>query len=195
MSSRFDWANGKFEAIVRPSKGYHGLNFYETFGELGWITKARTEGMRDMGPCPSPFNAFLFLQGLETLHLRMERHCENALRTAEFLQKDARISFVNYPGLSDNPYHDLAGKYLPQGYGSVFSFGVKGGYDTAVRFIEALQIHSHLANVGDAKSLIIHPASTTHAQLSEEDMKKVASLTALTLGESGPEVYFVTDPQ
>lgn len=170
-SGRFDWANGKFEAIVRPSKGYHGLNFYETFGELGWITKARTEGMRDMGPCPSPFNAFLFLQGLETLHLRMERHCENALKTAEFLQKDARVSFVNYPGLPDNPYHELARKYLPRGYGSVFSFGIKGGYDTAVRFIESLQIHSHLANVGDAKSLIIHPASTTHAQLSEEDMK------------------------
>ncbi len=170
-SGRFDWANGKFASMVSPSKGYHGLNFYETFGELGYITKARTEGLRDMGPCPSPFNAFLFLQGLETLHLRMERHSENGLKVAEFLSADPRVPFVNYPGLPGSPYFELAQKYLPRGQGSVFSFGVRGGYDAAVKFIEALEIHSHLANVGDAKSLIIHPASTTHAQLSEEDMK------------------------
>ncbi|MBT4429333.1 MAG: O-acetylhomoserine aminocarboxypropyltransferase/cysteine synthase, partial [Nitrospinaceae bacterium] len=170
-SGRFNWANGKFPSMVSPSKGYHGLNFHETFGELGYITKARTEGMRDMGPCPSPFNAFLFLQGLETLHLRMERHSENAQRVAEFLAADERVSFVNYPGLATSPYYDLGQKYLSQGQSSVFSFGVKGGYEAAVKFIEGLEIHSHLANVGDAKSLIIHPASTTHAQLTQEDMK------------------------
>ncbi|MBT5947747.1 MAG: O-acetylhomoserine aminocarboxypropyltransferase/cysteine synthase [Nitrospinaceae bacterium] len=170
-SGIFNWANGKFPSMVSPSKGYHGLNFHETFGELGYITKARTEGMRDMGPCPSPFNAFLFLQGLETLHLRMERHSENAQRVAEFLAADERVSFVNYPGLATSPYYDLGQKYLSQGQSSVFSFGVKGGYEAAVKFIEGLEIHSHLANVGDAKSLIIHPASTTHAQLTQEDMK------------------------
>lgn len=170
-SGRFNWANGKFPSMVSPSKGYHGLNFHETFGELGYITKARTEGMRDMGPCPSPFNAFLFLQGLETLHLRMERHSENARKVADFLAADERISFVNYPGLKQSPYYDLSRKYLPLGQSSVFSFGVEGGYEAAVKFIEGLEIHSHLANVGDAKSLIIHPASTTHAQLTEEDMK------------------------
>ena len=170
-SGRFDWANGKFASMVNPSKGYHGVNFHETFGELGYITKARTEGMRDMGPCPSPFNAFLFLQGLETLHLRMERHCENAQKVAEFLAQDPRVTFTNHPGLPDSPYHGLARKYLSPGYGSVFSFGIEGGFEAAVKFIEKLEIHSHLANVGDAKSLIIHPASTTHRQLSEEDMK------------------------
>ncbi|MDP7169122.1 MAG: O-acetylhomoserine aminocarboxypropyltransferase/cysteine synthase [Nitrospinota bacterium] len=170
-SGKFNWANGKFGSMVGPSKGYHGLNFYETFGELGYITKARTEGLRDMGPCPSPFNAFLFLQGLETLHLRMERHCENAGKVVNFLAADRRVSFVNYPGLPENSGHELSLKYLPGGAGSVFSFGVEGGYAAAVKFIEGLEIHSHLANVGDAKSLIIHPASTTHAQLTESDMK------------------------
>jgi O-acetylhomoserine (thiol)-lyase len=170
-SGKFNWANGKFGSMVGPSKGYHGLNFYETFGELGYITKARTEGLRDMGPCPSPFNAFLFLQGLETLHLRMERHCENAGKVVNFLAADRRVSFVNYPGLPENSGHELSLKYLPGGAGSVFSFGVEGGYAAAVKFIEGLEIHSHLANVGDAKSLIIHPASTTHAQLTEADMK------------------------
>ena len=170
-SGKFNWANGKSGSMVGPSKGYHGLNFYETFGELGYITKARTEGLRDMGPCPSPFNAFLFLQGLETLHLRMERHCENAGKVVNFLAADRRVSFVNYPGLPENSGHELSLKYLPGGAGSVFSFGVEGGYAAAVKFIEGLEIHSHLANVGDAKSLIIHPASTTHAQLTESDMK------------------------
>jgi len=170
-SGKFNWANGKFEAIVKPSKGYHGLNFHETFGELGFITKVRAEALRDIGPCMSPFNAFLFLQGLETLPLRMERHCENAQKVAEFLAADPRVSFVHHPGLPDSPSYELANKYLPRGKGSIFSFGVKGGFEAGVRFIEALQLHSHLANVGDAKGLIIHPASTTHAQLSEEDMK------------------------
>ena len=169
-SGRFDWANGKFESIVSPSRGYHGMNFYETFGEYGFIMKVRAESLRDVGSCLSPFNAFLFLQGLETLHLRMERHCENARKVAEFLADHPRVSFVHYPTLPGSPYRELAGKYLPGGAGSVFSFGVKGGYEAGVRFIESLALLSHLANVGDAKSLVIHPASTTHQQLSEEDM-------------------------
>ncbi len=170
-SGRFGWANGKFPGMVEPSPGYHGLRFFETFGELGFLMKARAESLRDIGPCPSPFNGFLFLQGLETLSLRMERHCENARRVAERLARDSRISFVSYPGLPDSPENEKARKYLPNGQGAVFSFGVRGGFEAAVRFINALRLHSHLANVGDAKSLIIHPASTTHAQLSEEDMR------------------------
>ena len=170
-SGRFDWANGKFPGMVDPSPGYHGLRFFETFGELGFLMKARAESLRDIGSCLSPFNGFLLAHGLETLSLRMERHCENAQKVADYLAQDARISFVNFPGLAENPEHERAKKYLPNGQGAVFSFGVQGGFDAAVRFINALQLHSHLANVGDAKSLIIHPASTTHAQLSEEDMK------------------------
>ena len=170
-SGRFDWANGKFPGMVDPSPGYHGLRFFETFGELGFLMKARAESLRDIGSCLGPFNGFLFAQGLETLPLRMERHCENAQKVAEFLAQDSRVSFVSYPGLPDSPEYERAQKYLPNGQGAVFSFGVRGGFDPAVRFINALQLHSHLANVGDAKSLIIHPASTTHAQLSEEDLK------------------------
>ena len=170
-SGRFDWANGKFPGMVEPSPGYHGLRFFETFGELGFLMKARAESLRDIGSCLGPFNGFLLAQGLETLPLRMGRHCENAQKVADFLAGDSRISFVNYPGLADSPEHERAQKYLPNGRGAVFSFGVSGGFEAAVRFINALQLHSHLANVGDAKSLIIHPASTTHAQLSEEDMR------------------------
>ena len=170
-SGRFDWANGKFPGMVDPSPGYHGLRFFETFGELGYLMKARAESLRDIGSCLSPFNGFLLAHGLETLSLRMERHCENAQKVAEYLAGDARISFVSYPGLTDSPEHEKAQKYLPNGQGAVFSFGVSGGFEAAVRFINALQLHSHLANVGDAKSLIIHPASTTHAQLSEEDLR------------------------
>ncbi len=170
-SGRFNWANGKYPGMIDPSPGYHGMRFFETFGEYGFLMKARAESLRDIGPCQSPFNAFLFLQGLETLSLRMGRHCENAQRVAEYLAQDSRISFVSYPGLADSPEYEKAQKYLPNGQGAVFSFGVRGGFEAAVRFINTLQLHSHLANVGDAKSLIIHPASTTHAQLSEEDMK------------------------
>jgi len=170
-SGRFDWANGKFPGMTDPSPGYHGLRFFETFGEYGFLMKARAESLRDIGPCLSPFNGFLFLQGLETLSLRMRWHCENARKTAEYLAADSRTSFVSYPGLADSPDCQKARKYLPDGQGAVFSFGVRGGFDAAVRFINALKLHSHLANVGDAKSLIIHPASTTHAQLSEEDMR------------------------
>ena len=168
-SGKFPWDNGKFPDMIEPSKGYHGIRFYETFGDFGYITKCRLETLRTLGPSLSPFNAFLFLQGLETLHLRMARHVENALRVAEHLNDHAAVSWVKYAGLKDNPYHALANRYLPMGAGSILTFGVKGGQDAGVKFIENAEFMSHLANVGDAKTLIIHPASTTHRQLDEEE--------------------------
>lgn len=168
-SGKFPWDNGNFPAMMEPSKGYHGVRFYETFGDFGYTMKARCEILRTMGPTLSPFNAFLFLQGLETLNLRMERHCRNALAVAEYLKSHPSVEWVNYPGLPESPYHGLAKKYLPGGAGSIFTFGVKGGKEAGVRFIESLELLSHLANVGDAKTLVIHPASTTHRQMSEED--------------------------
>jgi O-acetylhomoserine (thiol)-lyase len=168
-SGKFPWDNGRFPMMTEPSKGYHGVRFYETFGDFGWIMKARLETLRTFGPALSPFNAFLFLQGLETLPLRMERHCANGLAVARFLKEHPAVRWVNYPGLSDSPYHALARKYLPKGAGSIFTFGIRGGMEAGVRFIESAQVLSHLANVGDAKSLVIHPASTTHRQLSEEE--------------------------
>lgn len=168
-SGKFPWDNGNFPTMTEPSKGYHGVRFYETFGDFGYIMKARVETLRTFGPALSPFNAFLFIQGLETLHLRMERHCENALALAKFLKEHHAVKWVNYPGLPDNPYHELAKKYLPKGAGSIFTFGIKGGKDAGVKFIESVQLLSHLANVGDAKTLVIHPASTTHRQLTEEE--------------------------
>ncbi len=167
-SGRFPWDNGKFPGMTEPSPGYHGIRFRETFGEYGYLMKARCENLRDLGPCLSPFNAFLFLQGLETLHVRMERHVRNAEQVARFLADHPCVSWVSYPGLPDSPYHALAQKYLPKGAGAIFTFGVKGGKETGARFIEELRLISHLANVGDAKTLIIHPASTTHQQLTEE---------------------------
>jgi len=168
-SGRFPWDNGRFPAMTEPSKGYHGVRFYETFGDFGWIMKARLETLRTLGPALSPFNAFLFLQGLETLALRMERHCANGLAVARFLAEHPAVAWVNHPGLPDSRYHALARKYLPRGAGSIFTFGIRGGMEAGVRFIESVQVLSHLANVGDAKSLVIHPASTTHRQLSEEE--------------------------
>ena len=165
----FPWDNGNFPGMVEPSKGYHGIRFYETFGDWAWIMKARVESMRDMGSAISPFNSFLLLQGLETLGLRMDRHVENAQRVAEHLDAHPGVAWVSYAGLADNPYHGLAGKYLPKGPGAIFTFGVKGGFEAGRRFIENVRLFSHLANVGDAKSLVIHPASTTHAQLSEDE--------------------------
>ena len=167
-SGRFPWDNGKFPGMTEPSPGYHGIRFRETFGEYGYLMKARCENLRDLGPCLSPFNAFLFLQGLETLHVRMERHVRNAEQVARFLADHPCVSWVSYPGLPDSPYYALAQKYLPKGAGAIFTFGVKGGKETGARFIEELRLISHLANVGDAKTLIIHPASTTHQQLTEE---------------------------
>ena len=167
-SGRFPWDNGKFPMMTEPSPGYHGVVFHETFGDFGFIMKCRVETLRTYGPAMSPFNAFLFLQGLETLPLRMERHCENAQRIAEFLAQHPRVSSVNYPGLTDNRYHALARKYLPLGPSAILTFEIVGGAVAGERFIEACQFLSHLANVGDAKTLVIHPASTTHRQLSAE---------------------------
>ena len=167
-SGKFDWANGKFPGMTEPSAGYHGIKFYETFGDFAFTMKARCETLRTLGPAMSPFNAFMLIQGLETLPVRMDRHCENAIGVATFLQKHPAVSWVNYAGLEDNAYASLVKKYLPRGAGSILSFGVKGGTRAGEAFIEAAQFLSHLANVGDAKTLIIHPASTTHRQLSEE---------------------------
>ncbi|MGE5097224.1 MAG: O-acetylhomoserine aminocarboxypropyltransferase/cysteine synthase family protein [Betaproteobacteria bacterium] len=171
-SGRFPWDNGKFPTMTEPSAGYHGVRFYETFGDFGYTMKARMEILRVFGPAISPFNAWLMLQGLETLPVRMERHCANALGVANFLRSHPKVAWVNYPGLPDSPYHALAKRYMPKGAGSLLAFGIKGGYDAGVKFIEKLTFVSHLANIGDTKSLVIHPASTTHRQLSEEDQKK-----------------------
>jgi O-acetylhomoserine (thiol)-lyase len=169
-AGRFPWDNGKFPGMTEPSKGYHNLRFFEYFGDLGWLMKARGEMLRDYGPCQSPFNAFLLLQGLETLHVRMERHVSNARKVAEFLSNHPAVSWVNYPALPDSPYRALAQKYLPKGPGAIFTFGIKGGRDAGRKLIENVQLLSHLANVGDCKSLIIHPATTTHQQLTDEEL-------------------------
>jgi O-acetylhomoserine (thiol)-lyase len=173
----FNWGNGKFPQFTEPSEGYHGLKFWETFGEgnplglpnIAFIIRARVEGLRDYGPCMSPFNAFLFLQGLETLSLRVERTVENALKLAEWLEAHERVESVNYPGLKSSKYHGIARKYLERGFGGVLTFIIKGGREKAAEFVDSLKLVSHLANVGDAKTLIIHPASTTHQQLSDEE--------------------------
>ncbi|GAB4204481.1 MAG: homocysteine synthase [Roseiflexaceae bacterium] len=168
-SGRFPWDKGPFPQLLEPSKGYHGIRFFETFGDFAFIMKARVEGLRDLGPALSPFNAFMFLQGVETLGLRMDRHVANAKAVASFLREHPAVAWVNYPSLPDSPYHALAQKYLPKGPGAIMTFGVKGGLAAGRRLIERLQLFSHLANVGDAKSLVIHPASTTHQQLSEQE--------------------------
>ena len=167
-SGQFPWDNGRFPGMTEPSPGYHGVRFFETFGNFGFTMKCRMEGMRTFGPALSPFNAFLLLQGVETLSLRMDRHCSNALAVAKHLQQHPKVAWVNYPGLPDHPDHALAQKYMPKGAGAVLSFGVKGGAAAGQTFIESVEFLSHLANIGDAKTLVIHPASTTHRQLSEE---------------------------
>lgn len=168
---KFDWASGNFPGITEPSRAYHGLKFYETFGSIAYIIKARVEGLRDMGTCMSPFNAFLFLQGIETLGMRMDRHVANALAVAQFLEKHKHVSWVRYPSLPSNPYYGMAQKYLPKGAGAVFSFGIRGGYEAGRKFIDSVKLFSHLANIGDARSLVIHPASTTHQQLSASEQE------------------------
>ena len=175
-SGRFDWGNGNFPQFTEPDPSYHGLKFWEVFGNfpglgnVAFIIKARVQLLRDMGPAMSPFNAFLFLQGLETLHLRMERHSANALATAKFLSKHPNVTWVNYPGLHDHPQHALAKKYHHRGlYGAILGFGIKGGMEAGKKFIDNVKLFSHLANIGDAKSLVIHPASTTHQQLTPEE--------------------------
>lgn len=171
-SGNFDWTQGSFPEITEEDPSYRGgLNYWREYGELAYIVKLKSRLTRDLGPTMSPFNAFLFLQGLETLHLRMQRHAENALATAEFLKDHPRVDWVVYPGLPDHPTHHLARKYLENGYGGVVGFGIKGGEEAGRRFIEQLELFSHLANVGDAKSLAIHPWSTTHSQLSPEQRR------------------------
>ena len=166
-SGKFPWS-GKFPAITQPSPGYHGMKFAEVFGPMAYIIKVRVEGLRDFGPCISPFNSFLFIQGIETLAYRMEAHSRNALSAAEWLETNPAVSWVKYPGLKSSPYRPLAGQYLPKGQGSILTFGIKGGLEAGRKLIDSVKIFSHLANLGDAKSLIIHPASTTHQQLSAE---------------------------
>ncbi|MEO7982514.1 MAG: O-acetylhomoserine aminocarboxypropyltransferase/cysteine synthase [Bacteroidota bacterium] len=175
----YNWGNGKFPQFTEPSEGYHGLKFWEVFGEgnplglpnIAFAIRARVEGLRDFGPSQSPFNSFLLLQGLETLSLRVQRHVDNALALAGWLEQHRYVDFVQYPGLKSSPYHELAKKYLVNGFGGVLNFGVKGSKENASKFIDSLKLVSHLANVGDAKSLAIHPASTTHEQLNEEEQQ------------------------
>jgi len=175
-SGRFDWGkggvNGKFPEFTTPSPGYHGVIFHETFGDFGFTMKARMEIMRTFGPALSPMSAWLLLQGLESLPVRMDRHCANALAVAQFLKNHPRVAWVNYPGLPDSKYYALARKYLPKGASGLLNFGVKGGAQAGEKFIDASEFMSHLANIGDAKTLIIHPASTTHRQMSDEDQLK-----------------------
>jgi O-acetylhomoserine (thiol)-lyase len=168
-SGKFDWKKGHFPQINDPSPGYHGMRFSEVFGNIAFIIKARVDGLRDFGPCLSPFNAFLFLQGIETLGLRMREHSRNALAVAEWLRQDPRVDWVKYPGLASSPYNALAKHYMPRGCGAVLTFGILGGREAGRNFVDRVKLFSHLANIGDAKSLVIHPASTTHQQLSESE--------------------------
>jgi O-acetylhomoserine (thiol)-lyase len=168
-SGRFDWSSGRFAEFTTPDPSYHGLVYHEALGNLAYILKMRLTLLRDMGPCLSPFNSFLFLQGLETLHVRMPRHCENALKVAQFLEKHPQVDWVNYPGLESHPDHARAKKYFPAGQGAILGFGIRGGAAAGAKFIDSVKLASHLANIGDAKTLVIHPASTTHSQLSGEE--------------------------
>jgi O-acetylhomoserine (thiol)-lyase len=165
----FDWSNGKFPEFTEPSAGYHGLKYYEALGAISYIAKVRIEGLRDFGAALSPFNAFQIIQGLETLEVRIKKHSENALNLAKWLQKQSQVAWVNYPGLESSPYYDLSKKYLPKGQSGIVTFGLKGGFDAAKTVADQTKLFSLLANIGDTKSLIIHPASTTHQQLSDAE--------------------------
>ena len=179
-SGKFDWSrSGRYPALSEPDPGYHGLRFHETFGDLAFSVYGHAVGLRDLGPSQAPVNAFLTLAGIETLPLRMERHCSNALAVAQWLEAHPKVATVNYAGLPASPFYALAQKYLPRGAGAVFTFGLKGGYEAGVALVEAVQLFSHLANIGDCRSLIIHPASTTHRQLTPEGLKAAGA---------GPEV-------
>ena len=177
-SGRFDWSKGKFPEFIEPDPSYHGVRYWETFGNfpglgnVAFIIKVRVQLLRDLGPALSPFNSFLFLQGLETLPLRQRRHSENALEVAKYLKKHPLVNWVNYPGLEEHPSHNLATKYLRGHYGGIVGFGIKGGLPAGRKFIESVKLLSHLANIGDAKSLVIHPASTTHQQLTREEQEE-----------------------
>ncbi len=184
-AGRFDWGSERFPGFTEPVQSYNGLRFWENFGEYAFCTKLRVEQLRDVGACLSPFNAFQLLQGIETLPQRMEAHVANAEIVAKWLDADPRVSWVNYAGLPSSPYHDTAKKYLPRGAGAIFTFGVGGGREAGQRFIEALELISHLANVGDARTLVIHPASTTHQQLSDESLESAgisADMVRLSVG-------------
>ncbi len=179
-SGRFDWSrSGRFPALAEPEHGYHGLRFHETFGDLAFSVYGHAVGLRDLGPSQAPLNAFLTLAGIETLPLRMERHCANALAVAQWLERHPKVAWVSYAGLPSSPFHALARRYLPRGAGAVFTFGLKGGYEAGIRVVEGVELISHLANIGDCRTLIIHPASTTHRQLSPD--QQVAA-------GAGPEV-------
>lgn len=170
-SGNFDWtASGRFPEFNQPDPAYHGLNFVDAFGRAAYVVRARGQLLRDLGPALSPFNAFLILQGVETLSLRVQRHCENALTVARHLETHPAVSWVNYPGLPSSPTHELAKKYLQHGYGAILGFGIRGGAPAAIKFINNVKLLSHLVNIGDAKSLVVHPASTTHSQLSTEEL-------------------------
>jgi len=185
-SGKFDWkASGRFPDFVEPDPSYHGVRYTEAFGPLAYILKARVQGLRDTGACLSPFNAFLLLQGVETLHLRMQRHSENALAVAKFLQGHPEVAWVNYPGLPTSHYHKLAQKYLGDGASALLTFGIRGGYEAGRTLINSLKLFSLLANIGDAKSLVIHPASTTHQQLTDEEQQSTGvtpDLVRLSVG-------------
>jgi O-acetylhomoserine/O-acetylserine sulfhydrylase len=191
----YNWANGKFPQFTEPSEGYHGMKFWEIFGDnnplglpnIAFIIRARVEGLRDFGACQAPFNSFLNLQGLETLSLRVQRQVDNALEISRWLEEHPNVEFVWYPGLKNSPYHDLAKKYLTNGFGGVLQFGIKGGIENGRKFIDSLKLVSHLANVGDAKTLAIHPASTTHEQLSDEERKASGVLPNLVRISAGIE--------
>jgi O-acetylhomoserine (thiol)-lyase len=195
-SGKFQWNNGKFPEFTEPDPSYHGLKYWDTFGNfpslgnVAFICKVRVQLLRDIGATLSPFNSFLFLQGLETLPLRQRKHSENALKVATYLKTNPLVSWVNYPGLPDNPNHKTAAKYLTNGYGGLIGFGIKGGLEAGKKFIESVQLLSHLANIGDAKSLVIHPASTTHQQLTSEEQKATGvtqDYIRLSVGIEDPE--------
>ena len=190
-SGKFDWVgSGKFPGLTEPDPSYHGVKYVEAVGPIAYVIKARVQLLRDTGAAVSPFNSFLFLQGLETLSLRVERHVSNTKKVVDFLKDHPLVSWVNYPSLEGNKYYELAQKYLPKGAGSIFTFGIKGGVEAGKKFIENLEIFSLLANVADAKSLVIHPASTTHSQLSEEDQKAAGvapDMIRLSIGIEDPE--------
>lgn len=193
----YNWGNGKFPQFSEPSEGYHGLNFWNVFGEgnplglpnIAFIIRARVEGLRDFGPCQSPFNSFLNLQGVETLSLRVERESENALALAHWLEEHPLVEFVYYPGLKSSHYHTLAKKYFTNGFGGMLQFGIKGGVENGRKFIDSLKLVSHVANVGDVKTLAIHPASTTHEQLNEEEQKTAGVLPNLIRISAGIEHF------
>ncbi len=195
-SGKFKWNNGKFPEFTDPDPSYHGLKYWDTFGNfpglgnVAFIFKVRVQLLRDLGPALSPFNSWLFLQGLETLPLRQRKHSENALKVATYLRTNPLVSWVNYPGLTDNPNHKIAGRYLTNGYGGLIGFGIKGGLEAGKKFIESVKLLSHLANIGDAKSLVIHPASTTHQQLTCEEQKETGvtqDYIRLSVGIEDPE--------